>query len=270
MYCNQCGKQVGDGAQFCENCGARLPAAPVAPTEKTDQNAFKTQTPLRFDENRFGYPNAPAAPPTARETSIGKNITLCQDGKYRWVYEVGLFKNPTYFLLIWKIFFSVFLGIFVFIMILDAIQNSDFFPDMFLTNLKVFGYFIIGMTVIVGISYCIYAAIMGGKYCVIFEMDENGINHKQMPKQAKKANLISALTVLGGIAAGNLSTVGVGLISARTEMYSEFAKTRKVKAYPRRELIKVNGLLSHNQVYAEKEDFEFVKDYILSRCTNIK
>ena len=52
---------------------------------------------------------------------------------------------------------------------------------------------------------------------------------------------------------------------ARTEMYSEFGKVRSVKACRRRNLIKVNGLLNHNQVYTEKEDFDFVLNYISSR-----
>ena len=47
---------------------------------------------------------------------------------------------------------------------------------------------------------------------------------------------------------------------------SEFAKVKKVKAYPNKNLIKVNGVLDHNQVYVLKEDFEFVEKYIISRC----
>ena len=35
-------------------------------------------------------------------------VTLGNDGKYRWTYEMSLFKNPTIFLLIWKIFFFIF------------------------------------------------------------------------------------------------------------------------------------------------------------------
>ena len=53
-------------------------------------------------------------------------------------------------------------------------------------------------------------------------------------------------------------------------MYTDFSSVRKVKAYPRRGLIKVNQLLSHNQVYAEREDFDFVLDYIRSRCPDPK
>lgn len=207
---------------------------------------------------------------TPQERQVTPHITFGADGKYRWRYDLNLFTNPTIFLLVWKIFFFILLGIALISTIVDAIEWSDFFPERFLEGMRFWGIFLIGMTVIVALGYLLYAAIMGGKYCVLFEMDENGINHKQIPKQAKKAEKIAGLTVLGGLAAGNLTTVGVGMNAARTEMYSDFAAVRKVKAYPLRKLIKVNGLLKRNQVYAEKEDFDFVLNYIRSHCTNVK
>ena len=202
--------------------------------------------------------------------AAGERVTRCDDGKYRWVYEVNLFTDPTIFLLVWKIFFFIFLGVFGVIMISDAVQWSDFYPDRLLYDLKFLGYFLFGMTTVVGIACLIYAAVMGGKYCVLFEMDEKGVNHQQTPRQAKKARKLAAVTALAGAASGNLTAAGVGMNAARTEMYSEFSKVRKVKAYPRRHLIKVNGLLEHNQVYAAKEDFAFVRDYIVSHCGNLK
>ena len=126
------------------------------------------------------------------------------------------------------------------------------------------------MTVVTALGYSVYAALMGGKYCVMFEMDENGINHKQISAQAKKAKKIAGATALAGAASGRLTTVGAGINSARTEMYSDFSRVRKVKAFPALNLIKVNGRLSRNQIYASKDDFEFVKKYIKERCMNIQ
>ena len=207
-----------------------------------------------------------SAPAPSQGQPVSRNIFLCPDGKYRWVYEMNLLKNPTVFLLVWKIFFFIVLGIFAFVAIIDAGDQSDFWWDGFLELAKIFGYILAGMTALVGVSCLLYAAMMGGKYCVIFEMDEHGVNHKQLPSQAKKARVIAGLTVLAGAASGNLSTVGAGLGAARTEMYSEFAKVRKVKAYPRRHVIKVNERLNHNQVYAAKEDFAFVESFIRAHC----
>lgn len=200
---------------------------------------------------------------------MDNRVRLFEDGKYRWVYEMSLFKNPTIFVLILKIFFFIFLGIFALMTIIGA-GDGDFWWDGFLGNLKIFGIIFGGMIVLTGISYLIYAAIMGGKYIVEFEMDENGINHKQIEKQAKKARGIGVATAVIGAAAGRPGTVGAGLAATRTEMYSEFAKVRKVKAYPRRGLLKVNNVLNHNQVYAQPEDFEFVRGFIVSHCPNLK
>ena len=204
------------------------------------------------------------------DDELGSRVAKCLDGKYRWVYEMSLFKNPTIFLLIWKIFFFILLGICAFVVIIDAVEWGGFKAERLLNTLMIFGIFLLGMTVLVGVSYLIYAAIMGGKYIVEFEMDERGINHKQILSQAKKAKNIGRAVTTIGLATGSYRTAVAGMNAQRTEMYSEFTRTRKVKAYPRRNLIKVNSLLYHNQVYAQKEDFEFVKNYIVSHCPNIK
>lgn len=203
-----------------------------------------------------------------KENEMSKDrVTLCDDGKYRWTYEMSLFKNPTIFLLIWKIFFFLFLGVFSVVNISDFIKWG---PEKVLENLPVLGYLLLGMTAVVGLGYLIYAAIMGGKYIVEFEMDEKGVNHKQIASQARKAKKLGRATMIAGAASGRIGTVGAGMNAQRTEMYSEFAKVRKVKAYPRRGLIKVNERLGHNQVYVAKEDYEFVSNYIVAHCVNIK
>lgn len=197
-------------------------------------------------------------------------LTPDEDGKYRWTYEMSLLKNPTIFMLIWKIFFLILLGILGFMMIIDAIEWDDFFPDRLLNNLKFMGIFLVGMTVLVAVGYLIYAGMMGWKYIVEFEMDEKGVNHRQIEWQAEKARKIVKKTTMAGALTGNYTTMGVGMNAQRTEMYTEFANVKKVIAYPHRKVIKVNALFNHNQVYVRKEDFEFVNNYIAKRCVNAK
>ena len=103
---------------------------------------------------------------------------------------------------------------------------------------------------------------MGGKYIVDFEMDKNGVLHKQASTQAKKAKKLGFFTALVGAASGKPSTMGAGLAATRTEMYSDFKKVKNIKAYPRRNLIKLNAPFNKNQVYARDEDFEFVLGFI--------
>ena len=197
-------------------------------------------------------------------------VTLGEDGKYRWVCSLNLFTNLTVFWIVWKIFFVIIVGIFTVVIIADVINFKDMYASRTLTNIKYTAFFIAGMTALSLIGYYLYSAMMGGKYTVEFTMDEKGITHSQIPSQAKKAKKIGAATALLGAASGNMAAAGVGVNATRTEMYSEFSKVRKVKPCPRKCLIKVNGVLNHNQVYTAKEDFDFVKDYIISHCDNIK
>ena len=200
---------------------------------------------------------------------VSANIVRCADGKYRWIYRLDLLKNPTVFLLVWKIFFFILLGVFAVTALADQIRWG-FDVSSMLGTLKVFGLFVLGMTALVGLGCLVYAAMMGGSYDVLFEMDERGVNHRQLPRQAKMARELSDLTVLAGLAAGSFTTVGVGVNASRTEMYSDFSRVRRLKAFPRRGLIKVNAPFSRNQVYAAPEDFTFVREYIESHCNNLK
>jgi hypothetical protein len=102
-------------------------------------------------------------------------------------------------------------------------------------------------------------------------MDENEVKHIQLPRQFKKAQALGLLTALVGVASKRPTTAGAGLLSAaRNSSTSEFRLVRSVKARRRLNVIKVNQLLNRNQVYVPDEDFDFVYDWIKSRCTNVK
>ncbi|MBQ3889442.1 MAG: hypothetical protein II738_06825 [Clostridia bacterium] len=198
---------------------------------------------------------------------VTDRVTRGADGKYRWVYALNLYKNPSVFWLVWKILFGIILGIFAVVTVADLLRGD---VATAAANLPFMLYFTLGMTALVGLGYLLYAAMTGGRYVVLFEMDETGVTHRQIPAQAKKAKALGAATALAGMAAGSPTAVGVGLNAQRTEMASDFSKVRAVKAYPRRHLIKVNGRFSRNQVYVPAEDFIFVRDYIVSRCPNAR
>ncbi|MBO4363035.1 MAG: hypothetical protein J5912_01480 [Clostridia bacterium] len=205
-----------------------------------------------------------------KDVRISENITLGADGKYRWVYSVNLFTNPIFLLLVWKIFFFIVLGIFAFTTVVDVIDWGGFSWDLMKGQLKVFGIIFGVMTALVLVGYLLYAAIMRGKYTVEFEMDEKGVNHRQIESQAKKAKKVGEAAMVAGLLTGSYSTAAAGASSQRTEMYSEFSKTRRVVSRPLFRVIKIKGLLSNNQVYATKEDFGFVKNYIIEHCPNLK
>ena len=233
MNCTYCGAPLTDGADTCARCGAKIP------------------------------PGAASGP--APET-----VSRDPNGVYRWRYDLNLLKTPTIFWLVWRIFFFIWLAICAGTLISDAIRQKRLVEGALLTDIKALAVAFLVMTALVGLGYLLYAAMMGGKYCVVFEMDETGVRHTQIPAQAKKAKRLAAATTLVGLASGRLTTAGVGLNASRTEMYSEFAKVKKVKAYPRRGLIKVNGTLNRNQIYVAAADFDFVHGFIVSHCPNLK
>lgn len=254
MFCEQCGKEINDDAVYCPKCGT------IVTTPSDSQTGRKNTS----RENVFSGSSVPV-----NGEHGSSNMVLYPDGKYRWIYEMSLFKNPTIFLLILKVFLIVFAIVFAFVFLVQVI-DSGFDPDALLGILKVMGFVALGIVVLVTISYLIYAAIMKGKYIVEFTMDEKGILHSQIDEQAKKARGIGNATLLTGVLTGSMSSVGLGLNSQRTSMYSEFSSVKNIKSYQKRNLIKLNSFLNKNQVYVAAEDFDFVEEYISSRCTNAK
>lgn len=204
-----------------------------------------------------------------KDTYQGERVRLCEDGKYRWKYEMHMIKNPTIFLTVFKIFvYIIMIGFLIFGFSLYAIHGDwKGLWDMAKVMLLVLAIFL-GLTIL---GMLLTAAMYGGKYVVLFEMDENGIAHIQEPRQFKKAQKMGAAAAMAGVASGNLTMAGAGMLAAsRNSSTSVFANVRKVK--PRRWLhvIKVNQRLNHNQVYVPDEDFDFVYDYIKAHCPKVK
>ena len=189
-------------------------------------------------------------------------VTLCDDGVYRWAYDFDLYRNPTILFLIWKIFGLISVGMWAFSLLISCTERG-FWWEGFKECSRVFLLLTLLFFILTTVGYYLYALAMGGKYCVLFEMDENGVRHTQLDRQFKKANVMSKLTMLAGALAGDPTATGAGLLAgSRNTMFSDFHVTGKVRIYPGRDVIKIDQLFSHNQVYAEKDDFDFVSRYI--------
>lgn len=195
-----------------------------------------------------------------------QNITFCKDGKYRWVYELNMYTTTA---IIKEVYRALLIG-------LAVVGLVTFFASIgngFAKALEAVGY-ALGITgailFVLGIlGYLVVAFMYNGKYCVLFEMSENGILHAQQNKQVKKAQLIGAITALAGAASGKVGAVGTGiLVGTRTKMFTDYASVKVIEADPGSNLIKLNGTLERNQVYVEAEDFGFVLNYIVAHCPN--
>lgn len=232
MFCPNCGSQTEDGARFCASCGAVIADAPAA--EQTDGAAPTRPTP---------------------------NIQLCEDGVYRWFYPFDMRKNPTVLFTVWNVIAIAFGMTYLFVLLINVIGDSLYGMEGFLELTKVFAILLAVFLVIGFAAYLILAKRFGWRYLVVFEMDGDGVVHRQMKSQFEQAQGLALLALL---AAPNATTTGAALLAmTRDRTTSRFASVRTVKVSRRYHTIKLNERLMHNQVYAAPEDFDFVLDHIL-------
>ena len=183
------------------------------------------------------------------------------DSKYRWRYEMSLFKNPTVFLAVVKALLIA-LGITVFIIGLITLIADGFSKDGFIFLGKLILLLTGILAVLLVLGYLLYAAIMGGKYIVDFEMDDKKLVHAQIPEQAKKAEDISGAAVVMGVLAKNRGAVSAGMLSSgRNVSVTEFKDVKKGVVDKKHSVIKIS-YFGWNEVYADGDDFDFVAEWI--------
>ncbi len=201
------------------------------------------------------------------ETLSSENIILGTDGVYRWSYGMNMWKNPTIIITLAKVFFLAGMFPVSLVTILALFENGiqeaiSAFGVMFPGMIGMVLFFLI-------LAYPITAILNGGVYQVVFELDNKGVTHTQMRKQIKRKQIMSWITVLAGVATGNPTTAGAGLLAgSKNSSYSNFKSVKKIVAKPKRNVIYVNETLEHNQVYVASEDYEKVKLYIIDHCPN--
>ena len=198
-----------------------------------------------------------------RVTDIGSK-------RYRWLYQLRLFKNPVFFLLLLKIFFCIWLVISLFVLSLDLVEGL---PAKTLEGTLLF-MLLMGLILLLLliVSYGFYALIMRGRYTILFEMDEKGIAHIQVPADAKKAETFGLATFLAGLLTGNPNVMGAGLLSAHKQAsYTKFKAVNKIRINRKRQQIKIRSSgLFHNQVFTHPDDFDFVLNFIRSHLSDKK
>jgi hypothetical protein len=205
-----------------------------------------------------------------QKEDIGNRVMLCKDGKYRWIHEVNMFKNPSILFDVWKV-----LGITMLIVIVIVgfilVISGDLDVDGMLGMGKAMLITAAIMAVLSIIGYLVYALIAGGKYIVLFTLDEKEVVHQQMPRSAKKGQIIGDLAILAGLATGRMGTIGTGMLAkSHTSMTTTLSDVKRLTPCPRMNMIKVNETLSKNRVYVCKEDFFLVYNFLCEHCMNAK
>ena len=89
------------------------------------------------------------------KTYQGKEVRLCNDGKYRWVYEMNLLKNPTIFLTVLKVML-ISVGIVGLFMLLIAAFQGDLDVEWLWFWLKLMG---IMIGVLLGLTSLVFSLL---------------------------------------------------------------------------------------------------------------
>ena len=201
---------------------------------------------------------------------VGERVTLCPDGKYRWIYEMNMLKNPSILFDVWKVF-GISIGILVAFFALLIACDGDINMKVLSGLAETVGLLIAIFAVLSILGYLLFAAISGWKYVVLFIMDEKEVVHKQLPGTEGKARAIGKLTALGGVAGGKPGMVGMGILTAtRTSMSTSYSSVRRIKPCRRQHLIKMRERFSRNMVFVGDEDFDFVYQYLSDHCPNAR
>ena len=134
------------------------------------------------------------------DETIGNRVTLFPDGNYRWVYEVKMLTNPTILFDVYKVLGISFGVVWLFMLLINGCEGN-----LTLGSIWEFSYgFLVLMAVfvVIGIvAYFIVAWVYDWKYVVLYTLNEKEVIHQQMPRQAKKAQVLGALTAMvGGLA----------------------------------------------------------------------
>ena len=121
------------------------------------------------------------------------------------------------------------------------------------------------------LSYRLYAYSLDGVYHVLFEMDEDGISHIPMRREREYSRKVGLFSMLVGLFTRNVGQMGSGLyVTTLENIRSSFDRVVSIRTDRKHDLINVNQVFLNNQIYAGEEDYDFVLEYIVSRCPKAK
>ena len=190
-------------------------------------------------------------------------VYICKDGKLRWEYDYNAWADPAVFLkLVGVLLCLTVIGAAVafFLTMKSGVQQAGTLA------LQVLGYAALASIVLAFIGWASSASSKGGKYCVVFEMDDKGVNHIDMQGRCKKSDVTAMINATEtGEAEPTAAAAGI-LAASKKSLYSEFKKVRRLTVQRPRRTLKVDSRNVHNEVYAGREQFDFVLDYIRAHC----
>ena len=221
-------------------------------------------------------------PETIGINETPSRVTLYEDGVYRWSYDLDMWRNRYILNLVIKVLLLV-LGIptlFVLAMLLKGLipllragmpmGDALSFARNDLLIVAIVGGLLAGMILLTLIIYAVAAAVMHGHYRLCYQMDDSAVALVRDPDKMKALNTFGTVVAAVGLAIGkpgDAMRVGGTLAAVNNSGTSRFDSTRRVKIVPEIDLLDLREWFGMNQVFVPREDYEFVRDFILARVS---
>ena len=194
------------------------------------------------------------------EPAFTSRVTLDKDGVYRWYYDLDMFRNRYLLNVMLKLTGAICAGVyFLLVLLLDeggplvAGEPWESLRTPFLLLLPFLGVMLLVIT-----GYCIAAAVKRGKYRLQFEMTEERI--RLVRKQSTQEFMNTAADVMSLVSANKGRALQTAAASGDTAFSSVLSVTER-KKYDGIDLREFGAM---NQIMVPPEDYDFVRDFILS------
>ena len=192
-------------------------------------------------------------------------VTLCDDGVYRWSYDMDMWHNR--FMLRHVLTIVCAMSVLVSLTMLAAFGLNRVSPRLAALL------FIIPMGALSAptlLIYLICALAMRGNYHLRFEMDENKIVLVQTAETENRNRVLTTVSTVAGIAAGQRNKayrVNATLRAADSVGTTAFADVTRVRLFPDDDVIDLWEWFGMNQIYVPREDYALVRDFMLARVS---
>ena len=179
-------------------------------------------------------------------------VTLCEDGVYRWSYDMDMIRNRYLLIVLLKVTGGVCAASWLCLMLL-FINNMDSRIALLLAAI------FLGIVALTAAGYYIAVAIMHGKYHLRFEMDEEAVQLIRKESTQRWMDLAAGAAMAVNRRAGN------NLQSAAGSGLTWFNNVRGMKEWPQYDALNLRELTGANQIWIPHEDYAFVRDFIRER-----
>lgn len=190
---------------------------------------------------------------------MGRCIVSDKEGVLHWFYETDWKKNATSYITFWRTF-----------VLLALIPAAIMVLELFVREgahaagkelLRLYAIFFCIITVLVLLFYIAKLIIGGTGSIIVYDMNQNGITGRKLPKGFTADNAREYIKAASGVKGKE------GLSFSKSNANANFLSVYNLVANKKKNTIKlVTADLSHNIIYVGKDDFDFVLEYILKYC----